>query len=143
VDQLIADHIILRSYYNSAGQLCRARLLAKQPNKSLSSRELKQALDIIAPVKERGPKNSPFDDTIIGGNVGWTTYSYDKISVVLIFPVKINPDDRDQTKGTTFDFPNPSTANTKSKTTDDDFQNLPVDLLEVEIKWKNTDCSSL
>ena len=93
-------HISMTPEYSSDGQVCRARLYRKQlskgmkpVSKALPLEELKGVLNQLIPPRLRGAIKDPFGVTDLGGREGWTTYSYENVSIVFAFPVNIDPKD--------------------------------------------------
>jgi hypothetical protein len=93
-------HISMTPEYSSDGQVCRARLNRKQlskgmkpVSKALPFEELKGVLNQLIPPRLRGAIKDPFRVTDLGGREGWTTYSYENVSIVFAFPVDIDPKD--------------------------------------------------
>lgn len=94
----VSEHIWMTPEYTSDGQVCRARLYPKRISlgseslaKVLPFPELKGVLNQLIPSRLRGPIKQPFNVTETGGGAGWTTYSYEKASIVFIFSVRVDP----------------------------------------------------
>jgi hypothetical protein len=65
----------------------------KPVSKALPFEELKGVLNQLIPPRLRGAIKDPFRVTDLGGREGWTTYSYESVSIVFAFPVNIDPKD--------------------------------------------------
>ena len=94
----VSAHISMTPEYSSDGQVCRARLYrqhlsneTKSVSKALPFEELKGVLNQLIPPRLRGAVKDPFRVTDLGGREGWTTYSYENVSIVFAFPVNIDP----------------------------------------------------
>lgn len=93
----LSEHIWMTPEYGIDGEICRARLYPKRIAlktdflaKELPFQELIEVLNRLIPPAQRGNAREFFGETQIGGGVGWTTYSYENVSVVFIFAVKID-----------------------------------------------------
>jgi len=62
----------------------------KPVSKELPFEELKGVLNQLIPPSLRGAIKDPFRVTDLGGREGWTTYSYENVSIVFAFPVSID-----------------------------------------------------
>ncbi len=111
----LSEHIWMTPEFGIDGEICRARLYPKRISpktdylaKELPFQELKDVLSQLIPPAQRGAAKEFFGDTELGGGIGWTTYSYDNVSIVFIFAVRIDPQSVKQRESPTFrvqDFP--------------------------------------
>ena len=139
-------HISMTPEYSSDGQVCRARLYRKQlskgmkpVSKELPFEELKGVLNQLIPPSLRGAIKDPFRVTDLGGREGWTTYSYENVSIVFAFPVNIDPKDW---KGP-FTFPienSPPKQQTKTVVPPNSDFSRDDGIEVVMISWTNRPC---
>ena len=94
----LSEHIWMTPEYGIDGQICRARLYPKrisfQTNylsKELPFHELREVLNRLVPPAQRGTAKEFFGETELGGGMGWTTYTYENVSIVFIFAASIDP----------------------------------------------------
>ena len=111
----LSEHIWMTPDYGIDGEICRARLYPKRISpkidylaKELPFQELRQVLNRLVPPAQRGSAKEFFGDTELGGGVGWTTYTYENVSIVFIFAAKVDPKILTQIESPSFrveDFP--------------------------------------
>ena len=94
----VSEHISMTPEFGINGEICRARLSPKRiSNKTdhlsneLPFQELREVLNRLIPPGQRGSATEVFGDTELGGGVGWTTYSYENVSIVFLFTARIDP----------------------------------------------------
>ena len=142
----LSEHIWMTPEYTSDGQVCRARIYPKRISngteylsKELPFQELKDVLNQLIPPRLRGAVKQPFNVTDTGGGAGWTTYSYEKVSIMFIFSVSIDPNKWKESP--TFrveDFP-PKQQQQRVLSSDDDFP-FGDGTQIVIINWTNRKC---
>ena len=105
----LSEHIWMTPEYGIDGQICRARLypkrIASKTNyltRELPFRELKEVLDRLIPPAQRGFAKDFFGDTELGGGMGWTTYPYEKVSIVFLFAARVDPESLKRIESPTF-----------------------------------------
>jgi hypothetical protein len=142
----LSTSISMTPQYSSDGQVCRARLYRKQlsngtksVSKALPFEELKGVLNQLIPPRLRGAIKDPFRVTDLGGGQGWSTYTYENVSIVFAFPVNIDP--KDWTGPFTFPIENspPKQQSKEVLSTNSDFS--PNDGIEVVmVTWTHRPC---
>lgn len=96
---VISEHIWMTPDYSADGQVCQMRLYPRRIgaandnylSKRLPFDEIKFALNQLVPVNKRGNKKDSFGLTTTGGGAVWTTYPYEKVTFVFIFPLRLDP----------------------------------------------------
>ena len=111
----VSEHIWMTPEYGTDGEICRARLYPKRVSpktqylaKELPFQELIEVLDGLVPPGQRGSAKEFFGETELGGGIGWTTYSYDNVTIVFVFAAKFDPKILNRMESPTFrveDFP--------------------------------------
>jgi hypothetical protein len=104
--------------------------------------EVKNVLNQLAPLSQRGARMRPYGDTTIGGSIGLTTYCFEKICMEFTFEVKPGLDSFEGPE-TTFELQNPSARKNKDLGKGEiDFTDLPKSVLGVRIEWRQRTCSN-
>ena len=147
----VSNHIWMTPDYAPDGQVCRMRLYPKHIDPRtdyLSPRlefdELSAVLIRLLPLDRRGEKEDLFGFTEVGGGSAWTTYGYEKVTIVFAFPFRLESAPGSKPEEVSFPV-DEILARLPKKTPPsiDDF--LPSKSTKIElvtILWKNRKCLS-
>ena len=87
----VSEHIWMTPEYATDGQVCRMRLYPKRIavninyiSPELPFDELRNTLNRLVPVNQRGAKKQSFGVTATGGPSAWTTYAYDSVTFTFV-----------------------------------------------------------
>lgn len=148
----VSEHIWMTPEYAPDGQVCQMRLFAKRvgPDTNyltspLPFQELKLVLNQLVPPSIRGMKDESFGLTDTGGGVAWTTYHYEKVVFVFIFPLRVTADALKQGESVSLDAEEMSSYEKPAKTppSGNDFDNSQNNKLEiVTINWTGRKCAA-
>ncbi|MFY9620023.1 MAG: hypothetical protein WAM70_14510 [Pyrinomonadaceae bacterium] len=140
--------------YAADGQVCRLRLYPKRIganadylSQTLPFEELRDALNLLVPLDERGNKTQPFGLTDTGRPAAWTTYGYEKVTFTFVMsfsPQKFGRASR-LSSGLVF-RPSGARANQGPETLEssvDDFNNSKSSDTEiVTVRWTDRKCAA-
>jgi hypothetical protein len=136
--------------YGIDGEICRARLYPKRISlrtnylsKELPFQELIKALNRLIPLGQRGAAKEFFGDTELGGGVGWTTYSYENVSIVFIFVARIDPKSLSRVESPSFrgeDFPVRQDQKILPASTDIPYSGDGIEI--VKVNWTKRKCGN-
>lgn len=146
----LSEHIWMTPEFGADGEICRARLYPKRISpkagylsKELPFQELRDALNRLIPQRQRGSTKEAFGDTEAGGGVGWTTYSYENVSIVFIFAARIDPEIINRIETPTFrveDLPVRQTQEITPSYRDIPFSGGGIEI--VTIHWTKKKCEN-
>jgi len=100
-------------------------------------------LNRLIPLSERGSATELFGDTELGGGVGWSRYSYETVSIVLIFAASIAPETLKAREAQTFrveDFPIRQNQRISPSSRDIPFSGNGIEI--VTINWTKRKCEN-
>ncbi len=148
---VVSEHLWMTPEYSAGGEVCRVRLHPRRvaPGVNYLSpiipfEELKEVLDRLVPLQERGAKKDPFRSGAAGGGTEWMIYSYERVTVTVVSSFRVDPDSRSERKSFAFTVgasPSPNGPETPAASANDFSPGLQSDAEIVTVRWNNRKCT--